>query len=61
MNPLYPIINKLNGYVEQINGNKYLALVPVDESKNILKNYEELWSKVKDLIRSKIDNSDNHD
>ena len=61
MNPLYPIINKLNGYVEQINGNKYLTLVPVDESKNILKNYEELWSKVKDLIRSKIDNSDNHD
>ena len=28
--------------------------------KTYLKNYEELWSKVKDLIRSKINNSDNY-
>ena len=32
INPLYLIINKVNGYFEQINKNKYLALVPTNES-----------------------------
>ena len=27
-------------------------LVPIDESKYILKKYEELWNKIRDLIRS---------
>ena len=30
--PLYLIINKVNGYFEEINENKYLALVPTNES-----------------------------
>ena len=36
------IINKINGYIEEGNGNKYLTLVPTNESKDILKkkNYE---------------------
>ena len=34
VNPLYLIINKVNGYFEQINGNKYLALVLNNENKN---------------------------
>ena len=33
VNPLYHIINKVNGYFEEINGNKYLTLVPTNESK----------------------------
>ena len=33
VNPLYLIINKVNGYFEQINGNKYLALVLNNENK----------------------------
>ena len=32
INPLYLIINKVNGYFEEINKNKYLALVPTNES-----------------------------
>ena len=39
---------------------KYLTLVPTDESKKI-KKYEELWSKIRDLIRSIAKNSDDHD
>ena len=35
VNLLYLIINKINGYFEEINGNKYLALVPINESKEI--------------------------
>ena len=30
VNPLYLIINKINGYIEESNGNKYLRLVPPD-------------------------------
>ena len=37
VNPLYLIINKVNGYFEEINGNKYLTLVPINESKEKLK------------------------
>ena len=44
-NPLYLIINKVNGNFEENNGNKYLTLVPSNESKEkILKNGK-LWSK----------------
>ena len=35
--------------------------VPTDESKDTLKKFEELWKKVRDLIRSKPSNSDDYD
>ena len=38
-----------------------LIVVPVGENKDTLKKYEELWTKIKDLIRSKTNNSDNYD
>ena len=38
VNPLYLVINKVNGYFEDINKNKYLTLVPTNESKEIIKN-----------------------
>ena len=33
VNPLYLIFTKVNGYFEEINGNKYLRLVPTNGSK----------------------------
>ena len=44
-----------------MNGNKYLTLVPTNESKEKIKRYGELWSKIKDLIRSITKNSDDFD
>ena len=44
----------MNGYFEENKGNKYLMLVPSYESKE--KKYEELGSKIKDLIRSITEN-----
>ena len=35
VNLLYLIFNKVNGYFEEINGNKHLTLVPTNESKEI--------------------------
>ena len=33
VNPLYLILDKVNGYFEEINRNKYLTLVPTNKSK----------------------------
>ena len=35
VNPLYLILSKVNGYFEEINKNKYLTLVPTNESKEL--------------------------
>ena len=51
----------MNGYFEEINGNKYLMLVPTDESKQKINKLEKLWSKIRDLIRLIIKNSDDYD
>ena len=61
VNPLYLIFSKVNGYFEEINGNKYLTLVPINENKEKIKKYEELWSKIRDLIRLITKNSDDYD
>ena len=46
---------------EEINRNKHLMLVPTNESKEIIvKRYEELWSKIRDLIRSVTKYSDDY-
>ena len=38
-----------------------LMLVPTNESKEKIKKYEELWIKIKDLIRSITRNADDYD
>ena len=49
----------MNGYFEETN-EKYLTLVPTNESKEKIKRYEELWSKIRDFIRSVTKNSDDY-
>ena len=61
VNPLYLIFGKVNGYFEKINGNEYLTLVSTNERKQKIKKYEELWIKIKDLIRPITKNSDKYD
>ena len=50
----------MNGHFEENNGNKYLALIPTNENKERIKKYEELWSNIRDLIRSITKNSDDY-
>ena len=61
INPLYLIFRNVNGYFEEINKNEYLTLVSTNESKEIIKKYEEMWSKIRDLIRSITKNADDYD
>ena len=58
---MHLIFSNVNGYFEEINRNKCLALVPTNESKEKIKKYEELWSKIKDLIRLITKNSGDYD
>ena len=61
VNPLYLILSKVKGYFEEINESNYLTLIPTNESKVKIKKDEELWSKIRDLIRSITENSDDYD
>ena len=61
VDPLYLIFRYLNGYAEEINRNKYLTLNHTNKSKENIKKQEELWIKIRDLIRSITKNSDDYD
>ena len=50
VNSLYLIINEVDGYVEEINGNKYLTLVSTDKNKEVLTKYTKLWNGIKNSI-----------
>lgn len=61
----YLNIIKVNVYIGEGNGKKYLTLDSTDENKNILKMYEERWDKIRDFITSltnnKLNASENYD
>ena len=49
VNPLCFITDKVDGYIEEDNGNKYLIFGSKDENKDVLTKYTELWNKTKNL------------
>ena len=55
------MLNRINGYFEEINGSKYLTLVLSNESKDKIKNYVEMWNKIRDSIRYITKRSDDSD
>ena len=60
-NLLYLIFRHVNRYFEEINKSKYLTLIPTNGSQENIKKYEELWSKIKDLIKSITKNSNDYE
>ena len=48
----------MNGYFEEINGNRYLKLVPTNNIKEKTQKYGELWVKIGHLIRSITSNNE---
>ena len=61
VNPLCLIIDKVDEYIEECSGNKYLTLVSTDKNKDTLKKYAELWNRTKDLIKSLTNTSGDYD
>ena len=45
-----PHIKSSNRYIEECNGNKYLTIVPTDENRDILKQYEKMGKQSKTLL-----------
>ena len=54
VNPLYLLIKKLDGFIDEKKGNKYLNITLTD-SNNVLTKYAEVWRGIKDQIK-KINN-----
>ena len=52
VNPFYLMINEMIGHFEEKNKNKYLVLDDVDENKEVLKKYEEVWEGIKKEIET---------
>ena len=54
VNPLYLRIDNANGYIEEINKDKYLVFDDTDENKELLKIYDDVFSGIMSKIK-KID------
>ena len=52
VNPLYLIIGKVDGYIKENNGNKYLDFTSTN--KDILAKFTKLWVETDYLIETKI-------
>ena len=52
VNPLYQIIGKTDGHIEEKNESKYLVFDSTDENRKVLEKYTELWDKIKSEIKT---------
>ena len=52
VNPLYLHVTHARGYIEEINGNKYLILDSTDENKELLKKYNDAFNGIRDVIKT---------
>ena len=50
VNPLYLIIGKADGYIEESNGNKDLVFTSTDGNKKLLTKLKQLWDEIKHII-----------
>ena len=51
VNPLYLRIDNANGYIEEINEDKYLLFNVTDENKKLLKRYDDVFNGIMDKIK----------
>ena len=52
VHPLNLRINHASGYIEEKMGNKYLFFHSVDENKEVLKKYADVWDGIKNKIKA---------
>ena len=56
VNPLYLMINRIDGFVEEKNGSKYLNISDTNRNSEILKKYNQVFNGIKYHIK-KINNN----
>ena len=53
LNPLHLLVNHTSGYIKEKNGNKYLVFDDsVNENKELLKKYADVWDGIKNEIKA---------
>ena len=52
VNPLYLIIGNVDGYIEEINANKYLTFASTDKNNKVLEKYAKLWNEIRYHIQA---------
>ena len=50
-NPFYLMINRIDGFIEEKNGDKYLNIALTGRNSEVLKKYSEVWNGIKDSIK----------
>ena len=55
VNPLYFLVDEIDGFIEEKEGSKYLNIASTDSNSDVLKKYAEIWSgfKVKQINNGK--------
>ena len=61
VNPLYLMINRTDGFVEEINGNKYLNISDTSRNNEILKKYNQVFNGIKYHVKKINDNDSEYD
>ena len=56
VNPLYLLIDEIDGFIEEKEGDKYLDIALTDSNCKVLKKYAEVWRGIKDQVK-KINNN----
>ena len=51
VNPLYLLIDGIDGFIKEKEGDKYLNISLTDSNNEVLKKYAEVWSVIKDQIK----------
>ena len=51
VNPLYLMINRKNGFIEEENGDKYLNIVDTDGNSEVLKNMQKFGMELKTVLK----------
>ena len=47
VNPLHLLAHETDGFIEEIEGSKYLNIAFTDSNSEVLKKYAEIWSGIK--------------
>ena len=62
VNPLYLMINRIDGFIEEKERDKYLNIILTDRNSEVLTKYPEVWNGIKDCMEKiNDDKSGEHD
>ena len=51
VNPLYLLINRIDGFIEEKEGDKCLNIALTDKNSEVLRKYSEVWNGIKNCIK----------